>query len=1609
MKVCLPFLSGFGVFSAVSASLSAALRHGGRGVKAWGRGGVGVLGIGLGLLGGVRAGAQGVPTVQGVAVADAAVPVAIAPAQYGPAYYVLNQDLSVLIRSTNISSYTRNCAAPSALNAAVGSPRAILNDSQDLYVVGQGATGANEALVAEMVGSSVCTSVAGPSIPGGVPAQVLVSNDTNQGRLYVVSAFNGNSPDTITVVGNLNSYSGSGALLQQVRTALDSGGVYTSVVTDVKSTYSLTAITELKTATSPGNLWVYSPGVQTAFKILGPGGVALPAVTSFIIPAVTNGGGGLLVLVNQDGLTASNIFSPPADTTPFTIIDLGQLQQTFNGVVANGNTVTLPYVTQIQATASFYAMLGAAYNPVDRKIYAVVGGGSGTTSVVKSVIRYDPYSPSAPGETVVADLANVPLTFGAYPQIALNAASGTMQILTSSPVGLYSVGINGTGNTAVAVTGSVFPDAGFAPTYIAANPLVGETYIASSSGQVDVLTRPAASQERATLTLIGDDTAVVGSSYFLRGLALYGTGDASLIGSTVTITATPKGGTAYTFGTKTVGSFAYPGGNFSSASFAAAGVHALVASVAASATHPAFTSNGLNVTVVASGLAGVYPTTLTLTVPANSTATTFNASVVLGGGTYGPGGRIVINDATGSEVGRKVLGTGAITVPVVIPVTLPVGSATLTAVYNGDDQNAPSTSAPQTVVVGTVVKSTPALALTIPSGGTAGATLTGNILFNTTSNSAPTGSIVITALASGSTTPVTLATVNAAAAYASGGTMFTFTAPAAGSYTASANYAGDGNYNAAPPSSPSFAIGAAVLSTTTTNLSAATNQVAGVAFTLTVRLTQQSNSTGTPTGNVVVTATPSAGGAATTLATVTAAQALASGGFAAQVTLPSAGAYTVTATYASDANFSTSTGSLVITAGPVATTLVIAAPSVVGAGRTFTANLMLKTATAQTATPSGKLNLIATPVGGGTAIALDSVLTSVAYSPNGAALLVSLIDPGNYTLSATFTADVNFQGATATTGVSVLPLETFTVTGPTSVPVGTAFTVNINLKSQINTTPPTGNITLNVVQGTNTLPVQTIPAAQAFAAGGANLAVKITTVGAYTITATYGGDTLYGVATSTLNGATTAAPTQLVLSGPAAGNNSTPYTVNVLLKGTQSLNTVNSVISATLNGVVVKGFALGHDSTLGTGVSVALRLPTVGTWTINAAYPGDGFDDMPSTAAPLQVSIVAAATYMTVSAPATVVAGTPFNTTTKIVTAITASPTAFLVIEGYNQTAINNQQYANEKAPDMNTAAGHVSTGTLLTAGSVVLTSTYPGDANYPALYGTTTLTVDRASSGITVNAGTTAIINQPYQVVFQLGSTNGSPSGDVTVSAQLNGSTAAPVTQVIAANVALKQQTVFLTLPTAGTYTLTLSYPGDTNNKAITTAPISVVATVPPPTNFTLVLQEPAIANQDTAITAGLTPSESSLLLTASGTGPGPVTLSVAGLPAGDFIIFRDTNTRKLITTATPVAAGTRVVMQVGKGTVPVASLDLRGLRGGVAVSLAGLLGFAFIGWRKGTNRLRRTLYLLGAVLVIAASGTALSGCNDTYAQVVITATPVTANAAAPPQSVSIWVVNVN
>ena len=557
----------------------------------------------------------------------------------------------------------------------------------------------------------------------------------------MLSAFNGTGPDTLTVEVNLNHASSGGNYVTKLSTIpLDTGAQYTSLVTDTlgaSSGVSLTAITELKTATSPGNLWIYNQERGTTYKILGPGGAPLPAVTSFIIPTQTNGGGNLLVLVNQDNLTSANLANPPLETTPFTIIDLGQLIQAFS-VETFGGTITLPFVTQIGATTPYFAMLGAAYDPVTRLVYAVVGGGS-ASGVTGNVISYDPFNPASPNETVVADISNIPFSFESYPQLALSAAAGTLQILTPSPSALYTVGILGTGNTAVSVPGSIFPDVSFQPTFIAANALLGETYIASASGQVDVLTN-ASAKPLATFTLNGNDIATTSQSYNLQATALYAVDDTALRAASVTVTATPQGssGSAFTVAAGSFTNFAATPGNIP-ITLPTLGVYTLVASIPATANYPAITSNPINVTVASNFIAGVYPTALSITAPANPPTTAVNTLVTLSGSTYAPTGYINVSDANGNIVGTTYFNGGPLVQPTSVAITLVQGSNTLTASYSGDAQNAASTSPPLTVSVGTQV--TPGLAITVASPATAGSSVTGNVKFTSTTANVPTGSV----------------------------------------------------------------------------------------------------------------------------------------------------------------------------------------------------------------------------------------------------------------------------------------------------------------------------------------------------------------------------------------------------------------------------------------------------------------------------------------------------------------------------------------------------------------------------------------------------------------------------------------------------------------------------------------------------------------------------------------------------------------------------------------------------------------------------------------------------------------------------------------------------
>ena len=579
---------------------------------------------------------------------DPAVPVTIVPTSKSQQFFAINQDKSLFASATTQTQiYSATCAAPAGISGlqTPGTTVGFDEGSRFLFETGIGATGTN-AIVGLGAAFSGTTCNSTPPLAFYGTSVSLSAVDRRAERVLVLSS---NGPGTQDVVTSFSTNGGGnyyspGTLSKRGQANLDTDGTYSAMVTDVDGTVGYTAITQIRTDTSAGALWIYDPSFNRAVKVLGPGGVALPAVNAFIIHNPMSVGGGLLVLTNQDLLTSDNLDSPPTVTTPFTLIDMGQLGALIQSH-PTAASVTLPFVTTIQSSLSYYAIFGSAFNILDNQIYLLVGTGSSHTDLERQVVRYDPANPSAPAETVVADLTPVPLFPGSPSQIALNAAAGTLQVLTSGPDTVYNVNITGSGDTATALSGSTFGDTSFDPTFIATNPLVGETYIASASGKVDVVTLPATLKPRATINLNGPLSAPTpGQSTSLQVESTFPLYESALSSTPITITATAAStGQSFTFASPNTGD-TLSQTHYVSGTFPTADTYTLVASFPGDATYAAFTSPKV---VVAVG-SPLYPTTISLTASA-STATAGIATVTLSGTTYTPSGTITIKDAASAH------------------------------------------------------------------------------------------------------------------------------------------------------------------------------------------------------------------------------------------------------------------------------------------------------------------------------------------------------------------------------------------------------------------------------------------------------------------------------------------------------------------------------------------------------------------------------------------------------------------------------------------------------------------------------------------------------------------------------------------------------------------------------------------------------------------------------------------------------------------------------------------------------------------------------------------------------------------------------------------------
>jgi YVTN family beta-propeller protein len=559
---------------------------------------------------------------------------------------------------------------------------------------------------------------------------------------------------------------------------------------------------------------------------------------------------------------------------------------------------------------------------------------------------------------------------------------------------------------------------------------------------------------------------------------------------------------------------------------------------------------------------------------------TFTATVTGSGGT--PIGEVNFLDGT-TVLGTSPLSGGQASFNTS---SLTLGSHSITAAYSGDTNFDSSTSSvlTQNVLGATTTIVVSSLNPSLPSQSV---TFTASV---STSSGTPTGSVTFM------DGPNALATVTLSAQQAS----LTTSSLAQGSHAITAVYGGDANF----AGSTSAVLTQVVLAATTTTVVSSVNPSAlnqSVTFTASV-----SSVLGAPTGTVTFTDGASPLGTST----------LINGQANFSTTGLALGSHSIVAAYGGDANFQTSTSSMLtqVVLGGTTTGLVSSVnPSLPNQAVTFTA-----TVTGSGGTPSGTITF---KDGANT-------LGTASLSAGQASFVTSSLAQGSHSITASYGGDANFQGSTsgALTQVVLSTTATNVVSSlnPSSLNQSVTFTATV---SSGNGTP-TGTVTFK--DGTTTLGTGTVTSGQA------GFSTSSLALGSHSITAVYGGD-------ANFQGSTSAALTQAV-----RAPTSTAVTSNVNPSGLSEAVTFTASVSA--NSGTPTGTVTFKDgsSTLGTAsLSGALQATfnattlAPGSHSITAMYGGDAnFGGSVSSAlAQVVTSQSPDFTVATNSASATVTAG----------------------------------------------------------------------------------------------------------------------------------------------------------------------------------------------------------------------------------------------------------------------------------------------------------------------------------------------------------------------------------
>ncbi len=428
-------------------------------------------------------------------------------------------------------------------------------------------------------------------------------------------------------------------------------------------------------------------------------------------------------------------------------------------------------------------------------------------------------------------------------------------------------------------------------------------------------------------------------------------------------------------------------------------------------------------------------------------------------------------------------------------------------------------------------------------------------------------------------------TILGAVPLSAGSASFATAALGSGTHSLTAAYSGDGNFQ------PSTGVLSQVVSAATTTIILTSsenpsNYLQPVRFSATVSSPPGS---GTPTGTVVFTS------ATLTIGTVTL-----TGGTASITTddLPT-GSRTVSAQYQGNASFQLSSVNLSQQVNTAATAISLSSslnPATVGSQITFTATL-----TGQYGgTPTGTVTFFenGTPIGSAVTVSARKASTVTTFSASG-----------TYAITAVYSGDTKFAGATSSPlseKVNLYATKTTIVSSGSPSLAGAPVTFTATVTASPNTVPNGEQVTF--YNGSTSLGTgETVN-------GVATLTTSALPRGTDSITATYAGD-------STLQSSTSAALKQVVTLNPTTTTLSSNLNPSIFPQSVTFSVTVTSAGPTPTGTVLFKNgtTAIGTASLSGGVATFSTSGMPAGTNSITAEYEGNSFSGESSSTALAQI------------------------------------------------------------------------------------------------------------------------------------------------------------------------------------------------------------------------------------------------------------------------------------------------------------------------------------------------------------------------------------------------------